>query len=62
LIAGHESGMFDVSDIQDRDDVLVYTSMELDTELRLLGSIKAEIWVSSPTCLFDISSLALHKK
>lgn len=55
LIAGHESGMFDVSDIQDRDDVLVYTSMELDTELRLLGSIKAEIWVSSPTCLFDIS-------
>ncbi|WP_068673592.1 CocE/NonD family hydrolase [Oceanobacillus sp. Castelsardo] len=55
LIAGHESGTFDVSDIQDRDDVLVYTSTELDKDLSLLGSIKANIWVSAPTNLFDIS-------
>ena len=55
LIAGHASGMFDMSDIQDREDVLVYTSMELEEDLPLLGSIKASIWASSPSELLDIS-------
>ncbi|GIO22217.1 CocE/NonD family hydrolase [Oceanobacillus sp. J11TS1] len=55
LIAGYASGMFEVSDIQDRQDVLVYTSTELDEDLSLLGSIKARVWASSPSKLLDIS-------
>ncbi|WP_090238099.1 CocE/NonD family hydrolase [Lentibacillus halodurans] len=55
LIAGHESGMFDVNDIQDRDDVLVYTTGRLEQGMQLLGTIKASIWGSSPSSLFDVS-------
>ncbi|WP_176330253.1 CocE/NonD family hydrolase [Oceanobacillus rekensis] len=55
LIAGHESGIFEISDIQDRGDVLVYTSSPLEKDVQLLGTVKAVIWGSSPTQLFDIS-------
>lgn len=55
LIAGCESGMFDMSDIQDREDVLVYTSAPIEKEIQLLGSVKAVIWGSSPSELFDVS-------
>ncbi|GGJ97416.1 acyl esterase [Lentibacillus kapialis] len=55
LIAGHESGMFDVKDIQDREDVLVYTSEPLAKDHQLLGPVKAVIWGSSPSELFDVS-------
>ena len=55
LIAGHESGMFEISDIQGRDDVLVYTSEPLEADKKLLGTVKAVIWGSSSSELFDIS-------
>ncbi|MRG87367.1 CocE/NonD family hydrolase [Salinibacillus xinjiangensis] len=55
LIAGHQSGMFDVSDIQERDDVLVFTSEPLEEDYQLLGLVKGHIWCSSPTAIFDIS-------
>lgn len=55
LIAGHESGMFEISDIQERQDVLVYTSGPLEKDKQLLGTVKAVIWGSSPSELFDIT-------
>ncbi len=54
LIAGQESGMFDQGEIQDRDDVLVYTSTTLEGDLDILGTVHANIWVSSKTPSADI--------
>ena len=54
LIAGHSSGMFDIGDIQEREDVLVYTTAALEADLRLLGTVTATIWISSPTPLVDL--------
>jgi len=54
LTAGQKSGMFDVSEIQKRGDVLVYTSDVLEGELDVVGTIKAKIWVSSSTPLMDL--------
>lgn len=54
IIAGHESGVYEISDIQEREDVLVYTSELLKEEKQLLGSVTASIWVSSPSPLVDI--------
>ncbi|SDI22221.1 hypothetical protein SAMN05192534_12612 [Alteribacillus persepolensis] len=54
LIAGHESGMFDQGDIQDRDDILVYTSETLTHDIDILGTIHAEIWAASPSPLLDL--------
>ncbi|SEU05416.1 hypothetical protein SAMN05421676_11646 [Salinibacillus kushneri] len=55
LMAGHDSGMFDISDIHERDDVLVFTSEPFEEDCQLLGTVKGEIWCSSPSPLFDIS-------
>lgn len=55
ITAGAHSGMFDISEIHDREDVLVYTSAPLKEDISVLGTIKAKLWVSSPTELFDIS-------
>lgn len=54
LMAGYDSGMFEQGDIQDRDDVLVYTSAPLEEDLDILGTVRATIWVSSSTPLLDI--------
>ncbi|MBM7599653.1 putative CocE/NonD family hydrolase [Virgibacillus halotolerans] len=54
LVAGQESGMFEQGDIQDREDVLVYTSAPLEADLDILGTISANIWVASKTPLADI--------
>ncbi|MBP1968332.1 putative CocE/NonD family hydrolase [Virgibacillus natechei] len=54
LLAGHDSGMFEQGDIQDREDVLVFTSEPLAKELNILGIIQAKVWVSSVTPLMDI--------
>ncbi|WP_200416407.1 CocE/NonD family hydrolase [Virgibacillus salexigens] len=55
LIAGVESGIFDISNLHERDDVLVYTTKPISSDIQLLGTLKAEIWCSSPTSLCDIS-------
>lgn len=54
LVAGQRSGMFEQGHIQDRDDVLVYTSEPLEADLDTLGTIQASIWASSETPLLDI--------
>lgn len=55
LIDGYESGVFEISDIQKREDVLVYTSEPLTEEQLILGTVKAEIWISAPSPLVDIA-------
>ncbi|MGY0694483.1 CocE/NonD family hydrolase [Virgibacillus sp. FSP13] len=55
LIAGHQSGMFEIGDIQDREDVLVYTGLPLEENLNMLGTVTASIWVTSPTSLMDLA-------
>ncbi len=55
LIAGNESGMFDMGDIQDREDVLVYTSAPLDEDYPIRGTIRAQLWMSAQTELVDIA-------
>ncbi|WP_121614868.1 CocE/NonD family hydrolase [Virgibacillus halodenitrificans] len=54
LIAGNGSGVFEIGDIQDREDVLVYTSSVLREDIHILGTVKASLWVSSPSTLCDI--------
>lgn len=54
LVAGLASGMFEQGAIQDRADVLVYTSDPLDDNLDIIGSVQANIWVASQTPLVDI--------
>ncbi|MCC2252661.1 CocE/NonD family hydrolase [Virgibacillus sp. AGTR] len=55
LIAGVDSGIFDINDLHERNDVLVYTTKPISNDIQLLGTLKAEIWCSSPTSLCDIS-------
>ncbi|GAB4074520.1 CocE/NonD family hydrolase [Barrientosiimonas marina] len=54
LIAGSDSGMFDISGVQNRSDVLVYTSDPAEESLLLMGTVKALVWGTSPSALFDI--------
>lgn len=54
LIARYASGMFEIGDIQNREDVLVYTYAPSE-EINILGTVKARIWVSSSTPLMDIA-------
>lgn len=54
LMAGYDSGMFEQGDIQDRNDVLVYTSAPLEEDLDIIGIVRATVWVSSSTPLMDI--------
>ncbi|GAB3049310.1 CocE/NonD family hydrolase [Virgibacillus ainsalahensis] len=54
LIAGQASGMFEQGELQDRSDVLVYTSMTLEEDLDILGVVRTSIWASSPTPLLDL--------
>ncbi|MFC2947849.1 CocE/NonD family hydrolase [Virgibacillus sediminis] len=54
LMAGQSSGMFEQGQLQDRDDVLVYTSAVLEEDLDILGTVRAVVWMSSPTPLLDV--------
>lgn len=55
LIAGYESGVFAIGDIQDRGDVLVYTATAQEDALSILGTVRASIWVSAATPLTDLA-------
>lgn len=55
LVAGYESGVFEISDIQGRKDVLVYTSEPFQEDKQMIGSVRADIWVSAPSSLVDIA-------
>lgn len=54
LVAGQQSGMFEQGHIQDRGDVLVYTSAAFEENLDIIGTIQANIWASTKTSLVDI--------
>ncbi len=55
LIAGHNSGMFQIGDIQDREDVLVYNYPFQEKDIHILGTVKASIWVSAFSPLLDLA-------
>lgn len=43
------SGPVDQADVEQRNDVLVYTSAPLDAPLRVAGNVRAQLWVSAST-------------
>ena len=43
----NEAGMLSQSDVETRDDVLVYTSARLNSALEVTGPIQAALWVST---------------
>lgn len=45
--AGGGSGVVDQSTVEERDDVLVYSSCALEEELSIAGNVILEIWISS---------------
>ncbi|WP_102336327.1 CocE/NonD family hydrolase [Salimicrobium jeotgali] len=53
LVAGNESGMFDISGLQTRPDVLVYTSEPLKEKKLIMGEVEARLWGEAPSELFD---------
>lgn len=55
LVEGYESGVFEISHIQERCDVLVYTTDSFKENMKILGTVKAMIWGSAPSPLFDVS-------
>lgn len=50
-----ESGMCDQQSIEERDDVLVYTSPVLDEPLEVTGDLRAEIWFTTDVPDTDIA-------
>jgi uncharacterized protein len=48
-LIGPPSGPFDQSQLEERDDVLVYTSPTLDNEVEITGPVKLVLYVSSST-------------
>ena len=41
------SGAFDQRDVEERDDVLVYTTEPLDEDLTVIGPVQVQLWASS---------------
>ena len=41
------SGAFDQREVEQRDDVLVYTTPPLDEDLTVIGSVRVELWAAS---------------
>ncbi|WP_227003959.1 CocE/NonD family hydrolase [Salicibibacter halophilus] len=54
LMAGHGAGMFEQGDLHEREDALVFTTQPLDIPLEVLGTIAANVWVSSDSPLLDL--------
>jgi uncharacterized protein len=64
-LGGHASypcGMFDRSSIDDRTDVLTYTSDPLETDLHLAGEITLELYCTADAPSFDISAVVSEVK
>ena len=41
------SGAFDQREVEQRDDVLVYTTQPLDEDLTVIGAVRVELWAAS---------------
>ena len=41
------SGAFDQREVEQRDDVLVYTTQPLDEDLTVIGPVRVELWAAS---------------
>ncbi len=53
-------GPDDYSEIEKRPDVLFYSSEQLDTEINIVGSVRAEIFVSSSAPDTDFTAKLVH--
>jgi putative CocE/NonD family hydrolase len=49
-------GAFDQRQVEERDDVLVYTSDELEEDLEVTGSVKVVLWAASDAVDTDITA------
>ncbi|AXF57466.1 CocE/NonD family hydrolase [Salicibibacter kimchii] len=54
LMAGHEAGMVEQSDLHEREDALVFTTRPLEQPLDVIGAIAANVWMSSDSPLLDL--------
>ncbi|MCD7060620.1 CocE/NonD family hydrolase [Pelagibacterium xiamenense] len=53
LLLGRNAGPMEQSNIERRDDVLVFTSAPLDAEVEVTGLVKATLWVQSSAVSSD---------
>ncbi|HEU0077650.1 MAG TPA: CocE/NonD family hydrolase, partial [Longimicrobiaceae bacterium] len=54
--AGLYPGAADQSGVEEREDVLVYTSVPLAEDVAVAGPVEAELWVSSSACATDYTA------
>jgi putative CocE/NonD family hydrolase len=47
MVAIHQAGPFDQRDVEDRDDVLVYTSEPLQRDLTVAGPVTVKLWATT---------------
>jgi putative CocE/NonD family hydrolase len=53
---GLQPGRIDQTPVEQRDDVLVYTSPPLSSDLHLVGPVEADIWASSSAPITDFTA------
>ena len=53
---GIAPGMFDQRSVEDRPDVLVYTSAPLEQDLEVTGPVSVELWASSSAVDTDFTA------
>jgi uncharacterized protein len=55
-----QAGPADQRDVEDRQDVLVYTSPPLEAEVRIAGRLRAHLWISSTASDTDLVARLVH--